>query len=304
MSLLEQLPEGARVCVIRLRSMGDCVLTTPALSLLKQFRPDLNTAVVVEPRFKAVFEGNPCISALLEPHWTEIRRWKPDLCVNFHGGTRSIWMTLFSGAKWRAGFVHHNFTFAYNVKIGRAQKILGVRGTVHTAEHLASAVFSLGVPLSDVPRALVCAGPSPIAGRYAILHPFASSIEKTWPAQRFCELARYLQLSRLEPVFLSGENDDTSAFAAHRVFRGTLAEAKAALSGAALFVGNDSGPAHLAAAFGIPSVVIFGPSKPAIWGPWKTESEIVIAPEGIEQIPVSRVIAALARLRSLEEAHA
>jgi heptosyltransferase-3 len=71
-----------------------------------------------------------------------------------------------------------------------------------------------------------------------------------------------------------------------------------------LFVGNDSGPAHMAAAFGLPVVVLFGPSSPAIWGPWKTESEVVFATDGLGRLPVSRVIAALDRLRSLEEAHA
>jgi ADP-heptose:LPS heptosyltransferase len=304
MSLLQQLPEGARVCVIRLRSMGDCVLTTPALSLLKQSRPDLNIGVVVEPQFKAVFEGNSSICKLLKPHWMDVRRWKPELCINFHGGTRSIWMTLLSGAKWRAGFAHHNFTFAYNVKIGRAQKILGVRGTVHTAEHLASAMFYLGVPTGEIPRATVCSGLTPIEGRYVVLHPFASAPEKTWPAEKFRELARYLELSKLEPVFLAGEHDDITPFSSHRVFRGTLEEAKAVISGASLFIGNDSGPAHIAAACGKPSVVIFGSSKPAIWGPWKTESEVVMAPEGIAQAPVSRVVAALERLRSMEEAHA
>jgi heptosyltransferase III len=304
MSLLQQLPEGARVCVIRLRSMGDCVLTTPALSLLKQFRPDVEIGVVVEPQFKAVFEGNNSVSTLLEPHWTAVHRWQPELCVNFHGGTRSIWMTLLSGAKWRAGFAHHSFTFAYNLKIGRAQNILGVRGTVHTAEHLASAMFYLGVPAGEIPRAAVCAGPTPIEGRYAVLHPFAAAAEKTWPAEKFRELARYLELIKLQPIFLAAKHDDPTPFAGHRVFRGTLEEAKAVISGCALFIGNDSGPAHLAAACGRPSVVIFGSSKPAIWGPWRTESEIVVAPEGIANAPVSRVVAALERLRSMEDAHA
>src|SRR5579884_524300 len=50
MSTMPQLPWGARVAVIRLRSLGDCVLTTPALALLREARPDLRVAVVVEPR--------------------------------------------------------------------------------------------------------------------------------------------------------------------------------------------------------------------------------------------------------------
>jgi heptosyltransferase-3 len=305
MSVLERLPEGARVCIIRLRSLGDCVLTTPALALLHEARPDLEIAVVVEPRFTAVFEGNPAVCGTLEPSWRYVRAWRPHLCVNLHGGTRSIWMTLLSGAPWRAGFVHHNFTFAYNLKIGRAQEILGVRRTVHTVEHLASAFFALGVPDTEIPRAqLFSKIVSPVSGHYAILHPFASAPEKIWPAHHFCEVARYLQLWNIEPIFLAARHDDTAPFEMHRVFKGSLDEVKALVAGASLFIGNDSGPAHIAAAFGLPTVVLFGPSKPAIWGPWRTESEIITAPDGLERLPVSRVIASLDRLRSLNEAHA
>jgi heptosyltransferase III len=305
MTILERLPEGARVCVIRLRSLGDCVLTTPALGLVHQARPDLQIGVVVEERFSAIFEGNGALTKILPPTSKDVRRWGAELCVNLHGGTRSIWMTLASGAKWRAGFIHHKFTFAYNVKIGRAQEILGVRRTVHTAEHLASAFFALGAPITEIPRAQLSAADSPIQhARYAVLHPFASSPEKAWPAERFSELARYLKLWNIEPVFLASAADDAALFRGHRVFCGSLAEVKALMSGAMLFVGNDSGPAHVAAAFGLPVVVLFGPSKPAIWGPWRTESEIIVAPDGIDRIPVARVIAALDRLRLLEEAHA
>ena len=304
MTVLEQLPEGSRVCVIRLRSLGDCVLTTPALSLLKQFRPDLEIGVAVEDRFAAVFDRNPAVSHLLPAAWQAVRGFRPRLCVNLHGGTRSIGMTLASGARWRAGFAHHNFTFAYNLKIPRAQDILGVRRAVHTAEHLASAFFALGVPIAKIPRAnLFCApSPSQAGSRYAVLHPFASAPDKAWPAERFCELARYLELWGIEPVFLANTGDDTTPFRAHRIFCRNLSEVKALLAGAKLFVGNDSGPAHMAAAFGLPVAVLFGPSKPAIWGPWRTESEVVIAPDGLARLSVSRVVAALDRLRSLEEA--
>ena len=58
-SILERLAPGSRVSVIRLRSLGDCVLTTPALAILKAARPDLRLSIVVEPRFAAIFAGNP-----------------------------------------------------------------------------------------------------------------------------------------------------------------------------------------------------------------------------------------------------
>src|SRR6202171_72034 len=152
-SVLECLPDGARVAVVRLRSMGDCILTTPAISILKQARPDLSISVVVEERFAPLFEGNPDIAEILLPDQTQLRKWRPYLCLNLHGGSRSTALTAFSGARFRAGFAHFQYSAIYNVKIPRAQEILGLERKVHTAEHLASAVFYLGAPRLEIPRA-------------------------------------------------------------------------------------------------------------------------------------------------------
>jgi len=304
MTLLEQLPPGSRIAIIRLRSLGDCVLTTPAVTLLKNARPDLQIAIAVEDRFNDVFAGNPAVSEILPPNWRAVRSWKPLLCINLHGGTRSQWIVALSGARWRAGFAHHATTLAYNIKIRRAQRIMGVDRRVHTAEHLASAVFALGVPLTEVPRAqLFAAGPL-IEARHAVLHPFASAPDKQWPAERFAEVARYLKLWNIQPVFLAGPQDDATPFGDHSVLKGSLGEVKSVLANAALFVGNDSGPAHMAAAFGVPSVVLFSSSDPTVWEPWRTESEVIVSREGLGNVSVSRVVASLERLLSLAEAHA
>ena len=65
MNVLDRLPPGSRIAVIRLRSLGDCVLTTPALSLLKLHRPDLKISVIVEPRFSEIFAANPDIDLVV-----------------------------------------------------------------------------------------------------------------------------------------------------------------------------------------------------------------------------------------------
>src|SRR5215467_13298387 len=114
-TVLERVPHGGRVLVIRLRSLGDCVLSTPALALLKQSRPDLRLAVVVEDKFRAIFGGNPDIQALLPPLAAAVRRWRPHLTLNLHGGSRSAALTAVSGAKWGAGFAHFRNSFVYNV---------------------------------------------------------------------------------------------------------------------------------------------------------------------------------------------
>ena len=278
--LLERLPAGARVAVIRLRSLGDCVLTTPALALLKQFRPDLRVSVIVEPGFAAVFEGNPDVDQIRHGFTSA------DLAINFHGGPRSVALTF--GSRFRAGFAHHRGSFLYSHPIPRAQEILGIERRVHTAEHLASAMFWLGVPQSDIPRARLFAEPAPDLPPYVVIHPFASAPDKTWAAGRFSEVAR--KLSGLEPVFLAGPADDTSPFNQFRVWKNEpLARVKSLVSGAALFIGNDSGPAHIAAAFGIPSIVIFGASDPVTWGPWRTDSTVLT---GLDRVTVDDVLAA------------
>jgi len=298
---LASLPPGARVLVVRLRSLGDCVLTTPALELLKRQRPDLRVAVMVEERFAAVFEHNPDIDAILPPRLSAAMGWRAQLCLNLHGGPRSAWLTAASLAPLRAGFAHFRYRALYNIAIPRAQQILGVERKVHTAEHIASAMFYLGAAPSEIPRARLFLPRPPQAAQrpYAVLHPLASSPAKTWPAERFLTLAAYLRDQwGWETVFIAGPGEDLSRFGRHRCLVGApLGEVKALLAGASLFIGNDSGPAHMAAALGLRVLVIFGDSDPDIWGPWKTASEVIVARGGIEQVSEAEVLAALARLR-------
>lgn len=297
-SVLERLPAGARVLVVRLRSLGDCVLTTPALALLKAHRPDLRIGVMVEPRFAGVYEGNPLIETLT-PSKSSALCWGARLCINLHGGPTSAVLTLASLARWRAGFVHYRQRWAYNLRIPRAQEILGEERKVHTAEHVASAMFWLGVPRQEIPRAQLFATPVPRGQRpVAVIHAFASAADKAWPADRFVEVARHLRdAHHMDPLFIAGPGDDTTPFREFNVLSGApLGDVKAALAAASLFVGNDSGPAHMAAAFGLPVVVLFGSSDPVVWAPWKTRAETIVAPDGLRAIPVQDVLAAVDRL--------
>jgi heptosyltransferase-3 len=241
--------------MIRLRSLGDCVLTTPALDILKRARPDLRVAVVVEGRFRAIFESNPDVDEILAPEIAAVRGWRPALCVNLHGGARSARLTALSGASVRAGFGHFRFQWLYNVRIPRAQEILGVERTVHTAEHLASAMFWLGAGRVDIPRAKLVASENwtghDTAGivaprQYAVIHAVAATPEKTWHADGFLAVADYLKRSGLDPVFIGAASDDLGPFRYFRTMHGaSLEDIKKLLSGASLFVGNDSGPAQI-----------------------------------------------------------
>jgi ADP-heptose:LPS heptosyltransferase len=339
--MLDRLPPGSRIAVIRLRSLGDCVLTTPALSLLKAHRPDLRVALVVEDRFASIFEGNPDVETTIRPTLAALRAWKPDATVNLHGGTRSMTLTAASGARYRAGFVHHRFAFLYTHKIPRAQEIMGVERKVHTAEHVASVFFFLGVPQTEVPRARLFAAepadvpagcekrrsegdrplcPRPLCtadesvsggdrevcplrfafsrtlpGGYAVIHPFASAPEKTWPLERFLAVAEHIESQLgLTPVFIPGPGEPVNVFGRHQVIADApIPKLKGIMSEASLFVGNDSGPAHIAAAYGVPCVVVFGPTDPAVWFPWRTECRTLQMPGGIQEVSLHQVIEAV-----------
>jgi ADP-heptose:LPS heptosyltransferase len=292
---LASLPQNARVLVLRLRSLGDCVLTTPALRLLKQRRADLRIAVAVEDRFRDVFTGNPDIEAIIRPEARAVVAWRPWVTINFHGGPTSLRLTLLSLARLRAGFAHFPHNWAYNLRIPRAQQILGVERKVHTAEHLASAMFWLGVPPAEIPRAALYAPPPSVRSPYAVIHPFASAASKAWPAERFLAVARECGLA---PVFIGGPGDDFSPFRDFECQAGaSLKQVMSLISGAALFAGNDSGPAHIAAAFGRPLVVLYGTSDPVVWAPWRTAAETLVANGPVDAIPTQDVLDAIRRLK-------
>ena len=288
--IVSDLPEGANVAVLRLRSLGDIVLTTPALSLLKQARPDLRITVVLAASFRGLLDGNTDVSRELIHEGSRfstfktlraIRKLKPALCLDLYAKTWASRCTALSGARFRAGFAHARESFAYNVKVPRAQGILGRAdaSTVHTAEHLASTMFHLGVPVADVPRAKLHAEPQRRERPYAVLHIAALFATKEWPLDRFREVGEFVEKRcGLEPVFISapGRGDLFSGLGDFTCLDNlTLSELKSLIAGAQLFVGNDSGPAHVAAAFGVPAVAIFGSSNSRIWGPWRTVSAVV-----------------------------
>ena len=289
-----------RVLFIRLRSLGDCVLTTPAFALLKHAFPSIRTAVVVEDRFAPLFTGNPDINEVLPPRIRSVVAFHADLCVNLHGGTRSIALTAASAATYRAGFAHFRGGAVYNIRIPTAQEILGVDRKVHTAEHLASAMFYLGTPATWIPRACLFApAPDPAERPYAVIHPFASAPDKTWRADGFLEIAR--SLHGMDVRFIGAADDDMSPFTEFQTIAGApLKQTMSLVSGASLFLGNDSGPAHIAAAYGVPQVVVFGNSDPITWKPWRTRAELVIAPGPISRISTEQVAEAIARVRMAE----
>jgi predicted lipopolysaccharide heptosyltransferase III len=309
-SLLPSLPEGARLLVIRLRSLGDLLLATPAFRALKQWRPDLRLSVLVYSGFAPILAGNPDLEEVIAFNpagaaapvaiagvATRLRRRRFAACFNLHGGTLSALLTWASGAPHRIGFRHFRFGFVYSLRTPDTRQLFG-RNRLHTVETQLAPFYAAGLPQGEIPplqlfpqadvqaavaQALATRGVRP-GSRYAVVHPVANFFTKEWPFERYAELARVLEEDHgLAPVFTcgpgEGEKLDAVAHAAGKALKRldslSLPELVALMAGATLFVGNDSGPAHIAAALGRPAVVLYGSSDSSRWHPWRAPHAVV-----------------------------
>jgi hypothetical protein len=143
-------------------------------------------------------------------------------------------------------------------------------------------------------RAVPCIACPPGAGGYAVIHPFSGSARKNWPLARYRELERRLE-TRGPVAWCAGPEEELAC----AVRFDDLWELACWLAGASLYVGNDSGITHLAAAAGAPVVALFGPTNPAIWAPRGLRVRVVATArpgEPMEQIPVDRVFEAATAL--------
>jgi hypothetical protein len=152
----------------------------------------------------------------------------------------------------------------------------------HAADYFARHV---GCPVPAIPR-IEC--PRQDAG-FAVIHSFSGSPRKCWPLDRYRELAR-----RLEPhmpvCWCAGPEDSLS----DAVRIADLYELACWLAAARVYIGNDSGITHLAAAVGTPVVALFGPTDPRIWAPRGPQVQ-VIARSALEDISVEEVAVAALR---------
>jgi len=301
-SLLSDLPRSAQILIVRLRSLGDMVLETPAIAALHAWRPDLRICVLVEPWCAAVLEGNSAVSEVILSRGfvetaRELRRRHFPIVFNQHGGPRSALLTTASGSPVRVCWSGYQYSFLYNVHVPDKQEFFG-SADVHTVEHRISQFYWAGLPRGPIPRTQVF--PQPDAAEtvaralnekgiargaaYAVLQPGARFPAMRWPVEKFAEIARWVQESRgIASVVNLGPGDAEVAAEVRRsmsdcaVLMDSLdaRELIALIAGARLFIGNDSGPAHVAAAAGRPSVVIFSTTNPKEWHPWQTEHRII-----------------------------
>jgi predicted lipopolysaccharide heptosyltransferase III len=311
--LFQQLPEDSRLLFIRLRNLGEAVLDTANLRALKRHRPDLNITTLVEAIYTDLYAADPDIEALPLVRRSrdrrsslaarlgiirEIRKKDFAAVINLHGGPTSAQLTAVSGAPHRIGASHFRPGYAYNVCIPPAEEILA-RDNLHTVESQFAWFKWLGLPGDEpAPTQLFVAAPSRADAQtqlratgidpsapYAVLAPTNEFYTKRWMPERYAAVAEEL-IGRGYQVVMTGaptaeqvaQLESVRAATKHHLAALSslsIGELTAVIAGSALFIGNDSGPAHIAAALKIPLVVLFGPASSVRWRPWRAPSELV-----------------------------
>jgi len=266
-----------RRLLIRPGGIGDCILSLPALEFLKTDYTEVWIREEIVPliRFADTVRsiGSSGIDRLglagIEPPRALLDRLRSfDSIVSWYGSNR---------AEFRAEVARFGLPFQFFAALPDPSERL------HAADFFLKQVGSSarGVPRIDCP-------PVP-SSNHAVIHPFSGSPRKNWPIERFRELVRRLAM----PVqWCAGPEEDLD----EAVRTDNLYELAGWLRSARVYVGNDSGITHLAAAAGAPVVAIFGPTDPEVWAPRGDRVRVVAG--NLEEISVTQVLDAVRSVAS------
>jgi heptosyltransferase-1 len=306
-----------RILIIKPSSLGDIVHALPLLATLRERYPDAHIAWLASRSFAPLLENHPLLDAVIRfdrarfgkmwrspriflDFWrfvAEIRRRRFDLVIDLQGLLRSGLLSFFSGAGQRVGFAdaREGAWLFYTQRVGSPASIEhAVEQNLSVARALGlradEAEFPLGLRPAEHAAAqelLFGAAGGPLQSFTAVM-PGARWETKRWPADRIAELIDRMQAGGLPRcVLLGGPGDRGFAdqvIAACKsgvvdlVGRTTLRQLAALIDMADRVVCHDSGPLHIAAALGKPTVAVFGPTNPARTGPYSRAAVVVTHP--------------------------
>ena len=291
--------EFNRILLTRLKYIGDIVLTTPLVHTLRDTFPGAYIAYLGDSKGVSLLENNPYLDKIYSIDFEhnsllkqcrlffELNREHFDLVIDLFCNPRSALLSFATRAPVRVGGDLHGRGKLYTVRIrddGRPKSAVifhqqsldaaGIEGKFFapeiflTEDERTEARRYLGWQGIDVARPLVA------------LHAGGTWPAKLWPAERFAELADLLRAKSGAQILLTrGPKDAEVVQKVEDNSVGTvlslpvlpLRQLAAIISLCSAFVANDSGPMHIAAAVGTPTIGLFGPGEETIWFPYTPE---------------------------------
>jgi ADP-heptose:LPS heptosyltransferase len=281
-----------RMLVIKLRAVGDVVLSSIVLNNLRNAFPHAALDVLTERASESVVRTHPAVSSVVVFDGTrmsgldlirDVRRRRYDLVIDLFCNPRTALVTRLSGARYRVGYRFRGRTYAYNI-------VAEPRGgSVHNTQFNLDALERIGVPIID--RA-VHLFPSVDDRAYAggflrdagldgatlvAINTGGGWYTKRWGIDRFAALADRIAVETGWKIILPwgpGQKEEVEALKALMKSPAFIPPPTTLMQLTALFertgwvVSNDSGPMHIAAAAGSRVLGIFGPTRPELQGPY------------------------------------
>jgi heptosyltransferase I len=309
------IDEPKRILIIKPSALGDIVLALPVLSALKRSFPYASISWLARPEFAPLITGHPYIDDIilfdrkyLSKWWynaysfkafksliRQLRNKQFDLVFDFQGLFRTGYFSWVTGCKRRFGMagareLAHLF---YTNKISQDAPSIHLvdyylKMAVAAGAKQVEAEFKLpqnAIAVDSVDKLLKSVG---VNGKYSVIVPGAAQANKRWPIERFAELAEKIGERLGMQIVATGSQGEREYIetigkrAINLAGKTSVRELVPLMKKASLVVSNDTGPGHIAAALGVPMVMIFGPTNPARVCPYK-RPECVVAVEPKER---------------------
>ena len=290
-----------RILIVRLSALGDVIHTIPAAVALRDALPGVDISWAVERPYAELVEIVTGIKAVR----ASIRKWGhapfalrndirifvsrirgTDIAIDFQGLIKSALVARFSGAEARYGFdrdaIREKLAASF---INRHAPVDRTRHVVEWNLQLASAVVRSELAVPQVDFTPFAKGPG--CGKKIVVLPGAGKPNKQWPPERFGEVVRRLGVPAVA-VWGPNERELAERTGLELAPPTDLRELAAMLKDAALVVGGDTGPLHLAAALGTRVVGLYGPTSVRRNGPFGQLEHCVVAPS-MNEISVDAV---------------
>ncbi|MBX9842613.1 MAG: glycosyltransferase family 9 protein [Xanthobacteraceae bacterium] len=275
------LPERPRILVISLRRIGDLLLTTPLIRSLRGAWPKATIDVLALPGAAEIVDGNPDIDRIVRMQGGQSLKLalqlfkRYDLAVSTQTGDRPTLFAILAGRR-HAGLVSDDGKPSSRIKRAMLHRKSPMTPQIHQVEQLMRLCDALGI--ARVPEMVCPAASEPqevLPGdHYAVVHAAPMFRYKQWTAEGWRALAAGLRQRGLDVVAISGPGAEELRYL-DAVWQGTVplyqlswSQNTALLKRARVYVGPDTSVSHLAAATGCPTVTLFGPMDPRVWGPW------------------------------------
>jgi len=306
------------ILIIKLRNIGDVLLTVPAIQAIKRNFPHARLSVLVNKGTEEMISGNPYVDDVIV-YDRKIKNMPPvkriskevefarylrsrgfDMVVDLTGGDRSAFYSLLSGAKYRIGYISRKNGFMWKSRIytHKGNKFKGRSHMVIQNLHL---VRQFGIDTDDitvnisfsrndeefVEKILYERGIDP-SDSFVHIHPVSRWLFKCWKDEYMAKIIDFCEKDMGIRVVLTSGTDEI-----HKI-KSILNHVKSSpvdLSGkltlkhlaalskrASLFFGIDSAPMHIAAAMGTPVIALFGPTGVFDWGPWDNTAQVSPTP--------------------------